>query len=436
MANRLGVADHNKDAAEKFDLTPRPRLKQPAQRLAGLASRHAAQAIRRMRRNRAQARRRMPGRDREIRVQQQRVVRREQRFELLCSREQDRDAGIDEHDLLDIRIYLYDNNSMENLLSGLRACAEPTRLRLLALVARGTFCVMEFTEILGQSQPRLSRHLRLLGEAGLLDRVREGANVWFALPPPETPGGRLARAVLAQLPDDDPLRADDARHAARVLAERARIASDSFRRTGADWDEMRALDLPAAAVEQALQASLPEDGIGRLLDIGTGTGRLLELLAPRVTTGLGIDASRAMLALARARLAAPPLMHCAVRLADMYRLPLPDGGFDVVVMQMVLHYAEDPAGALNEAARVLRPQGRLLVVDLAAHDSAECRDRFAHRWPGFEDERMHGLLSAAGLAPGVSTTIPGKLDVRIWAAARLADPLSRLADTQLEDAAR
>ncbi len=322
---------------------------------------------------------------------------------------------------------------MEILLSGLRACAEPTRLRILALVARGSFCVMEFTEILGQSQPRLSRHLRLLGEAGLLDRVREGANVWFALPPPETPGGRLARSVLAQLPDDDPMRLDDARHAARVLAERARIASDSFRRTGADWDEMRALDLPAAAVEQALLGLVPGDNLGRLLDIGTGTGRMLELFAPRITAGLGIDASRAMLALARARLAVPSLMHCAVRLADMYRLPLPDAGFDTVVLQMVLHYAEDPAGALVEAARVLRPGGRLLVIDLAAHDNPECRDRFAHRWPGFDDARMDEFFAAAGLAPRDRTTIEGKLDVRIWAAERLEMPaFARV----LEEAAR
>ena len=136
---------------------------------------------------------------------------------------------------------------MDSLLAALRACAEPTRLRILALAARGSFCVMEFTEILGQSQPRLSRHLRLLCEAGLLDRGREGTNVWFALPPPETAGGSLARAVLDRLPEND-IVAADRRQAARVLADRAREASESFRRKGADWDEMRALDLPAAAV--------------------------------------------------------------------------------------------------------------------------------------------------------------------------------------------
>jgi len=307
---------------------------------------------------------------------------------------------------------------MDTLLAELRACAEPTRLRILALAARGSFCVVDFTEILGQSQPRLSRHLRLLGEAGLLERAREGANVWFALPPDDVPAGSFARAVLARLPPDDPVLAADRRQAARVLSERARQASESFRRKGADWDEMRALGLPAQEVEAALLALLADRPVGRLLDIGTGTGRLLELLAPRVANALGIDASRAMLALARARLARPELMHCAVRLADMYRLPLADGGFDVAVMQMVLHHAEDPPGALAEAARVLRPGGRLVIVDLAAHDNADCLHRLAHRWAGFDEGRMHGLLAAAGLRPGPTVVLPGRLEVRLWPADR------------------
>jgi ArsR family transcriptional regulator len=307
---------------------------------------------------------------------------------------------------------------METLLNALRATAEPTRLRVLALAARGSFCVVDFTEILGQSQPRLSRHLRLLGEAGLLERAREGANVWFTLPAEDTPAGSLVRAVLARLPEGDPVLAADRRQAARVLSERARAASDSFRRKGADWDEMRALELPAQAVEQALLDLLDERPIGRLLDVGTGTGRLLELLAPRVSLGLGIDASRAMLALARARLAKPELSHCAVRLADMYRLPLPDGGFDVAVLQMVLHHAEDPPAALAEAARVLAPGGRLVVVDLAAHDEAAGAHRLAHRWPGFDETRMRDLLTGAGLLPGPVVVVPGKLEVRLWPAQR------------------
>lgn len=325
---------------------------------------------------------------------------------------------------------------MQTLLTELRACAEPTRLRLLALAARGAFCVMDFTEILGQSQPRLSRHLKLLCDAGLLDRAREGANVWFVLPQATTEAGSLVRAILERLTDDDPVLAADRRQAARVVAERARVASESFRRKGADWDEMRALDLPAGAVEVALLSLLAPDAsmgpLGRVLDIGTGTGQLLELLAPRIGLGIGIDASRAMLALARARLARPGLTHCTVRQADMYRLPFPDAtpgaGFDAVVLQMVLHYAEDPAAALTEAARVLRPGGRLIVVDLAPHSHADCLERLAHRWPGFSNERMRDLLTGADLSAADPIVVPGPLEVRLWPARRHA--ATQAADSQ------
>lgn len=302
---------------------------------------------------------------------------------------------------------------MDHLLLALRAAAEPTRLRLLALAARGEFCVMEFTEILGQSQPRLSRHLKLLCDAGLLERVPEGANVWFALP-----GGddqALVHDLLARLPADDPTLEADRRQAARVLAERARVATDSFRRQGADWDEMRALDLPAPQVEGALLSLVPPDA-GRLLDIGTGTGRVLELLAPHIARGLGIDASKAMLALARARLARAGCPHCAVRLGDMYRLKLPDASFDVAVLQMVLHHAEDPAGVLAEAARVLRPGGQLIVIELARHERQDLTLRLAHRWPGFAEAEMRHLLADAGLSEASFRTIPGPLTVQLWAA--------------------
>lgn len=315
---------------------------------------------------------------------------------------------------------------MEHLLASLRAAAEPTRLRLLALAARGAFCVMEFTEILGQSQPRLSRHLKLLCDCGLLDRVREGANVWFALPTDED--GALPRELVARLPSDDPILEADRRQAARVLAERARIASESFRRKGADWDEMRALELPAQAVEEALLALIPPGPPGRLLDIGTGTGRVLELLAPRVRQALGVDASKAMLALARARLSAPGLAHCAVRQADMYRLPLADRSFDTVVLQMVLHHAEVPQAAILEAARVLSPGGTLLVIDLAEHDRTDMTDKLAHRWPGFSDDAINRMFTAADVEWRDPVTVPGPLPIRIWPAIRaMADATPELA---------
>jgi len=313
---------------------------------------------------------------------------------------------------------------MEQLLAALRAAAEPTRLRLLALAAAGPFCVMEFTEILGQSQPRLSRHLKLLCEAGLLERLREGANVWFAVPADAL--GALVRDLLARMPADDAILETDRRQAARVLAERARIASESFHRQGADWDEMRALDLPAPAVEASLLARVPEHGIDRLLDIGTGTGRVLELLAPRIRQGIGIDASKAMLALARARLARAGLSHCSVRLGDMYRLPLADASIDAVVLQMVLHYAEQPEGVIAEAARVLRPGGVLLVIDLVAHTRTDLTARLAHRWPGFSNDTLQRLMSGAGVDPGHAVAVPGTLSVGIWPGTRgTATPSTR-----------
>lgn len=304
---------------------------------------------------------------------------------------------------------------MEPLLAQLRAAAEPTRLRLLALCARGAFCVTELCAILGQSQPRLSRHLKLLVEAGLLERLPEGANVYFQLPAEAD----LARMVLARLPEDDATIAADRRAAARIAAERARIASQSFRRDGADWDEMRALDLPSAAIEAALLDLLPAQ-LGRVVDIGTGTGKLLEVMAPRAGSLLGLDASREMLALARARLGERGLSNASVRLADMYRLPLPDAGFDLATLQMVLHYAEDPAAALAEAARVLRPNGLLVVVDLAPHNRQDLLAGLAHRWPGFDDAALAGWFGAAGCAPLPPEDVPGPLPVRLWPARRLA----------------
>lgn len=306
---------------------------------------------------------------------------------------------------------------MDELLTQLRAAAEPTRLRLLALCARGSWCVSDLVAILGQSQPRLSRHLKLLVEAGLLARTPEGANAWFQVPPEAD----LARQILARLPEDDPLLAADRRAAARLAAERARTASESFRRHGADWDEMRALDLPGAAIEAALLAALPAR-VGRLLDIGCGTGGLLERLAPRIEEGLGVDASRDMLALARTRLAEHGLSNIAVRQADMYRLPLADAAFDAVTLQMVLHYAEDPAAALAEAGRVLKPGGVLLIVDLAPHQRADLLGAHAHRWPGFDDAALAGWLGATGCVPADSLTIAGSLPVRLWVAERKTHP--------------
>ncbi len=312
---------------------------------------------------------------------------------------------------------------MDSLLHQLRAAAEPTRLRLLALCARGALCVTDLCDVLGQSQPRLSRHLKLLAEAGLLERIPEGANAYYQVPA----DAELPHVLLARLPEDDPLIARDRRQAARVAADRARAASESFQRDGMDWDEMRALGLDARPIEAALLAAVPKR-VGALLDIGTGTGRVLELLAPRCARAIGVDASRDMLALARSRLAERGLAGLAsVRQADMYRLPLPDGFFDVVTFQMVLHYAEDPRAAIAEASRVLAPDGLLLIGDLAAHGRAELLSRYAHRWPGFDDAELNGWLGEAGCAPAARYELPGVLPLRLWTARRIP------ADAHLSD---
>ena len=311
---------------------------------------------------------------------------------------------------------------MDDLLLALRAAAEPTRLRILALAARGAFCVSELVTILGQSQPRLSRHLRLLVEAGLLRRQQEGVFCWFALPEAADARGKLARSLIDRLPADDPVLEADRRLAVQALAERARIASDSFRRQGADWDEMTALGLPTAEVEAALIRLAGQGDLGRVLDIGTGTARVLEMLGPQAEMGLGIDASAQMLKLARSRLGQAGLAHCTVRQADMYRLPLPDGDFDCTVLQMVLHHAEDPAAVLQEAARVTRSGARIIVVDLLAHAPHELSERLAHRHRGFQETQMRRMLQAAGLSVHGTVTIPGPLTTQIWSGTVVSRP--------------
>ena len=298
---------------------------------------------------------------------------------------------------------------MDRILAQLRAAADPTRLRILALAAACDLCVADFAEVLGQSQPRVSRHLGLMVDAGLLERRRESKNVFFRLAPiglaPELATRVAADAVIAA----------DRRAAQRVLTERAREATELFRMQGANWDEMSALGLPHAAIEDAVLARLPSQ-VDRLLDIGSGTGRMLEVIAPRAATMLGIDASRAMLALARTRLAERPgLRHAAVRLGDMYRIEFPDGYFDVVLMQMVLHYATEPARVLAEAARVLAPGGTLVVVDLAPHTEAALAAQ-GHLWLGFEDEALGRMLPAGMLRMEEPSVVPGRLETRIWVA--------------------
>ncbi len=316
--------------------------------------------------------------------------------------------------------------SMAALLAGLRAAAEPTRLRLLALCAAGEVTVGELAQILGQSQPRVSRHLKLLCDAGLLDRFPEGSFVFYRLAQGSSRAGSrgagLAERLAALLPTgaDETLRLDRERLAALQRA-RAEAAASYFRDNAARWDELRSLYVDEAEVEKALLALLPVGREDELLDIGTGTGRMLELFGPRVAQAIGIDRSREMLAIARSRLERAGLTNCRVRRADMYNLPWPGPSFDAITIHRVLHFAEEPERAIAEAARVLRPGGRLIVVDFAPHDMESLRTEHAHRRLGFADREVSDWCTAAGLRMNRVQHLPGgRLTVTLWQAVRPA----------------
>lgn len=307
---------------------------------------------------------------------------------------------------------------MDDLLGTLKAAAETTRLRLLALCAHGELTVTELTQILGQSQPRVSRHLKLLCDAGLLDRFREGTFAFFRLAESGA-SAALARVLVDAIPADDPVLALDLERLEAIKRGRAESAAAYFRENASRWHEIRALHVPEREVEEALSRLLPMAGIGALLDVGTGTGRMLELLGPRAERAVGVDQSREMLAVARLKLEEAGLRHCHVRQADMYQLPFSTGSFDAVVIHQVLHFAESPAEVLAESARVLRPGGRLLVVDFAPHGLESLRTEHAHRRLGFAEEEVVHWCGQSGLDCGPVVHLPGEpLTVSIWPAFR------------------
>ncbi|MFO0996517.1 MAG: metalloregulator ArsR/SmtB family transcription factor [Alphaproteobacteria bacterium] len=309
---------------------------------------------------------------------------------------------------------------LTTLLAGLRAAGESTRLRLLALCAEGELTVSELTQILGQSQPRVSRHLKLLCEAGLLARVREGASVFYGLAE-QGRAAAVARAVLDLMPANDPTRRQDARRLAAVSEKRREAAQRYFSDNAARWDAIRSLHVDEAEVERCLLGLLPPGRIGDHLDVGTGTGRMLALFAGRTERAVGIDLSRAMLSIARTNLERSGARHWSLRSADMSNLPMADASFDLVTIHQVLHFADRPADAIAEAARVLRADGLLLIVDFAPHDLEYLREEHAHRRLGFSDQQVREWCSRAGLATHEPIHLPGRsLTVAIWRARRTA----------------
>ncbi len=308
---------------------------------------------------------------------------------------------------------------MEPLLIILRAMADPSRVRILLLVRRMELSVGEIAAVLGQSQPRVSRHIRILADAGLVTRAKEGAWVFVRLGDVTHTGPVLA-AIDALAGDAG---AADQERLAAVRAERAAAADAWFAAHAADWDRERALYIAETAVEAAIETALTPGVLGNLLDIGTGTGRMIELLGPRATSALGIDRSPEMLRLARGRIEGAGLTHGAVRRGDMYALPPADGSIDTVIIHQVLHFADDPAAVIAEAARVLAPGGRLLVVDFMPHGREELRSQQRHLRLGFADDQLLDWLAAAGLSGRVAARLPDRqaIGVTLWLGAKPAD---------------
>jgi ubiquinone/menaquinone biosynthesis C-methylase UbiE len=310
-----------------------------------------------------------------------------------------------------------------------RSLGDPTRLRILALLRAMELSVGELAQVLGQSQPRVSRHVRILIEAGLAERRKEGSWVFLSLADPirvEPLFAALER--WAELDGEDPWGPADAARLAAVRSDRAAAAERYFAAHAGDWDEIRSLHIAESEVEAACRRALGEGSVGRLVDIGTGTGRMLELFAPAAERALGVDRSPEMLRLARVKLAQAGLAAAELRQGDMYALPLAAGSADTVILHQVLHYAQQPAAAVAEAARLLAPGGRLLIVDFAPHEREELRSRDAHLRLGFADDVMLKYLDGAGLRGRVVEHLEGgELTVTLWEGERPQEKLKVVA---------
>lgn len=320
---------------------------------------------------------------------------------------------------------------MDGAIQALRAAGEPTRLRILLVLERSELTVTELCRILGQSQPRVSRHLKLLCDAGLLARQAEGTSAYYRHA--RTPFARRFFASLAPLvTPDDPVIARDQQQLSRIRAGRAELAARSSELVASEAELLRGRTVPGDTVEQTMLALATEQPIDRLLDVGTGTGRVLELFAPHINAGVGVELNRGMLNLARTRLDARGLQHCAVRYGNAYSLDVEEGSVGLAVLHHVLHFLDEPARAVEQAAQTVRAGGRLLIVDFAPHRLEALRTGHGHRRLGFSDDEVIRWCETAGMAsvtvthleppgPTPSEADPEQLTVTVWVAQQRSD---------------
>jgi ubiquinone/menaquinone biosynthesis C-methylase UbiE/DNA-binding transcriptional ArsR family regulator len=285
---------------------------------------------------------------------------------------------------------------IEQTVECLRAVGEPTRLRILLLLAKGELSVLELCRILDQSQPRVSRHLKLLVEAGIVDRFPDGAWVFHRLANPG-PMDDLVQTILRPGHTDDPLVLRDSDRLREIQAERVNEAQLYFARNAARWDEIRRLYAPEDQVNQAIIDALVRPRFDFYVDLGAGTGAMLTLLAPRAARSIGLDLSQQMLNIARSNVEAAGLATCELRHGDIFDTRIAAGSIDLVSVHQVLHFLSDPGAAVAQAAKLVGRGGQLLVVDFAQHRLEFLREQNQHRRLGFSDQEIGRWMTQAGL---------------------------------------
>ena len=308
--------------------------------------------------------------------------------------------------------------ALNSLLNVLKAAGEETRIRILALFKGGELTVTELATIMRQSQPRISRHLRLLCEAGLLERHREGTWIFYRLADLGEQAD-LVNSIMNYIPYQDQILQHDQKRLEEVKKTRDLKAASYFQENAANWDKIRSLYVPERQVEDYLLEITNNLEIETLLDVGTGTGRMLKLFSPYTKQGIGIDLSHEMLGVARSHLENNAITNMQIRHGDMYDLALMDGSMDLVLFHQVLHFADDPLAAIRETARILRPDGIVIVIDFLPHKNEKLREEHAHRRLGFSEEEINEWCRITDLKITTTKVMRGKeLDLFIWVATK------------------